>query len=79
MPDLGYYLPKLATLLHHFLPVLINDNKELTVMEDFVSLGYSAEDLAAMSEEKFRELYERALRPINQIALNIGFETWKYL
>ena len=48
-------------------------------MEDFVSLGYSAEDLAAMSEEKFRELYERALRPINQIALNIGFETWKYL
>ena len=47
-------------------------------MEDFVSLGYSAKDLAAMSGEKFREVYERTFNPINQIALNMGFETWKY-
>jgi len=31
-----------------------------------------------MSEEKFREVYERTFNPINQIALNMGFETWKY-
>ena len=78
LPDLDYYLPKLAALQHHSLQVLINADREPKVMEDFVSLGYSAKDLAAMSEEKFREIYERTFNPINQIALNMGFETWKY-
>ena len=78
LPDLDYYLPKLAALQHHSLLVLINADKEPKVMEDFVSLGYSAKDLAAMSEEKFREIYEKTFNPINQIALNMGFETWKY-
>ena len=78
LPDMDYYLPKLATLQHHSLQVLINADKEPKVMEDFVSLGYSAKDLAAMSDEKFREIYERTFNPINQIALNMGFETWKY-
>ena len=37
----------------HSLQVLINADREPKVMEDFVSLGYSAKDLAAMSEEEF--------------------------
>ena len=78
LPDLDYYLPKLSALQHHSLQVLINADREPKVMEDFVSLGYSAKNLAAMSEEKFRELYERTFKPINQIALNMGFKTWKY-
>ena len=78
LPDLDYYLPKLAALQHHSLQVLINADRETKVMEDFVSLGYSAKDLAAMSEEKFCEIYEKTFNPINQIALNMGFETWKY-
>lgn len=78
LPELDYYLPKLAALQHHSLQLLINADREPKVMEDFVSLGYSAKDLAAMSEEKFRDLYERTFSPINQIALNMGFETWKY-
>ena len=47
-------------------------------MEDFVSLGYTAKDLAAMSEDGFRELFEKTFNPLYQIALNMGFETWKY-
>lgn len=47
-------------------------------MEDFISLGYTARELANMSSEHFRELYERTFVPMNQIALNMGFETWKY-
>ncbi len=54
-------------------------NKESKVMEDFISLGYTAQELANMSSERFRELYERTFIPMNQIALNMGFETWKYL
>ena len=37
----------------HSLQVLINADREPKVMEDFVPLGYSAKDLAAMSEEEF--------------------------
>ena len=59
LPDLDSYLPKFAALQHHSLQVLVNAEKEPKVMEDFLSLGYSAKDLAAMSEEKFREIYER--------------------
>lgn len=78
LPDLDFYLPKLAALQHHSIKVMINANKEPKVMEDFVSLGYSAKDLADMSSDRFRELYERTFNPIGQIALNMGFETWKY-
>lgn len=31
-----------------------------------------------MDDNHFRELYERTFNPINQIALNMGFDTWKY-
>ncbi|MBR2193268.1 MAG: HNH endonuclease [Bacteroidaceae bacterium] len=78
LPDLNYYLPKLATMQHHSIKVMIGANKEPKVMEDFVSLGYSAKDLADMNSDLFREIYERTFNPINQIALNMVFETWKY-
>lgn len=78
LPDLNFYLPKLVELQHHSLQLMLNANKEPKVLEDFISLGYTARELADMSCEKFREIYERTFNPINQIALNMGFETWKY-
>ncbi len=51
---------------------------KLAVMEDFISLGYTARELADMDGVHFRELYEKTFNPINQIALNMGFEVWKY-
>ena len=47
-------------------------------MEDFITLGYTPRELADMNNERFFELYERTFNPISQIALNMGFETWKY-
>lgn len=78
LPDLNVYLPKLAELQHHSIQLLIKNNKEPKVMEDFISLGYTARELADMDGTHFRELYERTFNPINQIALNMGFEVWKY-
>lgn len=78
LPDLEIYLPKLAKLQHHSLKIMLRANKEPKVMEDFISLGYTAKELANMDDEHFRELYERTFNPINQIALNMGFEIWKY-
>jgi hypothetical protein len=78
LPDLDFYLPKLASLQHHSLRLILNAHKEPKVMEDFISLGYTPRELADMSDERFRELYERTFNPMSQIALNMGFETWKY-
>lgn len=78
LPDLEIYLPRLAKLQHHSLQIMLRANEEPKVLEDFVSLGYTARELANMDDEHFRELYERTFNPINQIALNMGFETWKY-
>lgn len=76
LPDLEFYLPKLAELQQHSIKVMLKANKEPKIMEDFVSLGYTARDLADMNSECFRKVYERTFSPINQIALNMGFETW---
>ncbi len=57
---------------------MIDANKEPKIMEDYISLGYSARELASMSSGSFLELYERTFKPLSQIALNMGFETWKY-
>ena len=78
LPELDFYLPKLANLQHHSLQIILNADKEPKVLEDFISLGYTARELANMDDVHFRELYERTFNPINQIALNMGFETWKY-
>ena len=78
LPELDFYLPKLAALQHHSLRLILNAAKEPKVLEDFISLGYTARELANMDDVHFRELYERTFNPINQIALNMGFETWKY-
>ena len=78
LPDLNIYLPKLAALQHHSLQLILEHGKEPKVLEDFVSLKYSARELADMDDAHFRELYERTFNPMYQIALNMGFETWKY-
>ena len=78
LPDLDYYLPKMAELQHHSLQTAININKRMDVLEDFISLGYTARELADMNDERFFELYERTFNPLSQIALNMGFEIWKY-
>lgn len=77
LPDLDYYLPKLAELQHRSLQTIVQKNKKMDVLEDFISLGYTARELADMNDERFLELYERTFNPLSQIALNMGFETWK--
>ena len=78
LPDLDFYLPGLASLQHRSLRLMLDANKRPQILEDFISLGYTPRELAEMGDERFRELYERTFNPINQIALNMGFETWKY-
>lgn len=78
LPDLDFYLPKLSSLQHHSLKLIIKEGKELKILEDFLSLGYTPRELAEMNENHFFEIYKSTFNPLNQIALNMGFVTWKY-
>ncbi len=78
LPEMELYLPKLADIQHYALQTVINGNKTPKVLEDYISLGYTARELADMSNEQFREVYNKTFNPISQIATNMGFETWKY-
>lgn len=78
LPDLSLYLRKLADIQHKSLGLCINANKEPKILEDYLSLGYTPRELVDMSVNQFRELYKRTFNPLNQIALNMGYETWKF-
>ena len=62
----------------HGLKTFIKADKSPKILEDFISLGYTANELANMSDGEFLNVFERTFTPINQIAFNMGFETWKY-
>lgn len=47
------------------------------LMGDYLSLGHTPRELVLMDEDNFLELYKRTFGPMDQIALNMGFETWK--
>ena len=78
LPDLDYYLPKLADLQQQSIRVMLKAGREPKVMEDFLSLNFTVNELANMDKVHFREIYERTFNPLNQIALNMGFEKWIY-
>ncbi len=78
LPDLDSYLPKLASIHHNSLKLLLLHGKTPQVMEDYISLGYTPQDLAMMSDDKFRAIYDKTFKPISQIAQNMGYGVWKY-
>lgn len=76
LPDIDIYLPRMANEQRKALRLYIQSNHKSRVLDDYLSLGYSANDLMAMSEEAFLDVYEKTFRPMNQVALNMGFERW---
>ena len=62
----------------HGLKTFIKADKSSKILEDFISLGYTANELVNMSDVEFLNVFERTFTPMNQIALKMGFETWKY-
>jgi hypothetical protein len=78
LPVLDIYLPKLANMQQKALQVAVHSGRRFNILDDYLSLGYTPKNLVEMSSSDFLALYERTFNPINQIALNMGFEVWKY-
>jgi len=78
LPPLDEYLPRLAKTQQQAIRVSISNGFRGKVLEDYLSLGYTAQELAAMDDERICDCFRRTYSPLNQIALNMGFETWNY-
>ena len=79
LPDLDLYLPKLAVAHQEALQTYIQMGKgESNILEDYLSLGYTPQEIALMDKEHLLDCFSQTFTPMNQIALNMGFESWRY-
>ena len=78
LPDLNMYLPKLAEAHQAALRINLEKGKQDKLLEDYLSLGHTPQDIALMDREHLLDCFFQTFTPMNQIALNMGFESWKY-
>jgi len=76
IPDLGYYLPKMAEIQHHALRTYLpHSGKKDTVLAEYYALGCSPQDLMEMNDAHFLEIFKNTFAPLSQMAMNMGFLT----
>lgn len=72
------YLPKLAEAHQEALRIYLKIGRQNKLLEDYLSLGYTVQDIVQMDKEHLLDCFFQTFTPMHQIALNMGFETWKY-
>lgn len=78
LPDLDLYLPKLAEAHQSALRINLEVGKQHKLLEDYLALGHTPQSIATMDREHLLDCFYQTFTPMKQIALNMGFETWKY-
>ena len=78
LPDLKLYLPKLAEAHQAALRINLEIGRQNKLMEDYLSLGHTPQDVAMMDREHLLDCFFQTFTPMTQIAHNMGFESWKY-
>ncbi len=79
LPDLDIYLPRLATAQQQAIKVCLeNQYQGIKILEDYFSFGKTPQEIVSMDQEHLFDCFKRVYSPMNQTALNMGFETWKY-
>ena len=79
LPDLPIYLPKLAIAHQEALQTYIGLGKgKNELLEDYLSLGHTPQEIVHMDRDHLLDCYYQTFTPMNQIALNMGFETWEF-
>lgn len=77
LPRLDKYLPKLAFNQQLAVRTCINYHYKGTVLEDYLILGCTPSELSEMDTDHLIECFNKTYIPMNQIAQNMGFETWR--
>lgn len=78
LPDLNLYLPRLAEVHQQAIKVSLGESRKDKILEDYLSLGHTPQEIADMDREHLLDCFSQTFTPMIQIALNMGFETWKY-
>ena len=79
IPELNYYLPKMAFIQHHALRLYLPFcSKRDTIVNEYYALGASPQELLAMSDEEFLSIFHKTFSPLSQMATNMGFQTLKH-
>lgn len=78
LPDLNLYLPKLAETHQAALRINLEIGRQNKLMEDYLSLGHTPQDIAVMDREHLLNCFFQTFTPMTQIAHNMGFESWRY-
>ncbi len=78
LPDLSRYLLPLASVHQQALWINLDCGNHDKILEDYLSLGYTPQDIVSMSKEQLFDCFFKIFTPMTQIALNMGFETWQY-
>ncbi len=77
LPDLDLYLPKLAEAHQKALCINLEIGKQSKLLEDYLSMGHTPQEIVGMDREHLLDCFFQTFTPMYQIALNMGFETWK--
>ena len=78
LPDLDHYLPKLAEMHQALLKINLQTGRASKLLEDYLSLRHTPQDIVAMDREHLLDCFFQTFTPMYQIALNMGFDIWKY-
>jgi len=76
LPDLGEYLPGLASAQQLALRTCLENGHQPKILEDYLSLGCTVQEIADMPKAALYDCFGRVLKPLDQIARNMGFESW---
>lgn len=78
LPDLDHYLPKLAEMHQALLRINLQAGRASKLLEDYLSLRHTPQNIVAMDREHLLDCFFQTFTPMYQIALNMGFDIWKY-
>lgn len=60
------------------LGIILHEGKQEKLLEDYLSLGHTPQEIVSMDREHLLDCFFQTFTPMHQIALNMGFEIWKY-
>jgi hypothetical protein len=78
LPDLSLYLPSMAATQHRMLKAVAEEKQMSKFITDYNAIGCNVDELVRMTRGEFLTVYRKLFIPLNQIASNMGFETWEY-
>lgn len=78
LPRLDLFLPKLALTHQRAIRIVLENGFHGNILEDYLSLGCTPQEIIEMDQEHLYKCFHQTYSPLQQIALNMGFETWNY-